>query len=518
MNKKAVLLVIFLGCLLQAFPQQEYFILIHHEKSQPFYVRMGERTYSSSAIGHLILPRLKDSTYNLAIGFPNNLFPEQEYVVRINKNDKGFELKNMADKGWNLFDTRSMELIAPVQKPVRNNSSGGAAFIKRNDDFAKLMSGVVNDTAVLYLAAVEKKPAPVAVVKKEDSSAVAGIQQKKETVQEEKKADPPVQESKRPDSNTLVQTVPEPKKTDTAALVNSSPETKKKDTLALVNTPEPKADSSALVKSKPASDKTDTSASVKTKPEPANETVFNPPALPVISVVREYASDTGYHMVMMDAGDSISIFIPADAKDLSKTAKPDTKVADKTAEESKTVASENRSVTDNQARDKAIKDSLLKQDAPSRQETIKKEVTPKQEVSRTDNTAKPDNQRDIASEQANNPRISTDSSKKSKLVMINSDCRAFASNNDLDKLRVKLIQEKDAEARIAAAKKVFRTRCFSAAQIKALSELFPYDEQKYQFLEAAYPFVSDTSVFKELVSLLNDPSYVQKFRKLVRLD
>ena len=102
--------------------------------------------------------------------------------------------------------------------------------------------------------------------------------------------------------------------------------------------------------------------------------------------------------------------------------------------------------------------------------------------------------------------------------MVNSDCKAFATPNDVDKLRVKLINEKDSEARLAAAKKVFKTRCFSALQIKALSEMFPYDEQKYKFLEMAYPFASDTGNFKGLVSLLKDPVYVQRFRKLVRLD
>ena len=125
----------------------------------------------------------------------------------------------------------------------------------------------------------------------------------------------------------------------------------------------------------------------------------------------------------------------------------------------------------------------------------------------------------VKTDTVNAKDVVTDTSRKqAKLFMINSDCRAFATANDVDKLRVKLINEKDSEGRIAAARKVFKTKCFSALQIKALSENFPLDEQKYKFLEMAYPFVSDTGNFKSLVSLLQDPVYVQRFRKMVRLD
>ena len=68
---------------------------------------MGDRTYSSSALGHIILSRLKDSAYKLSVGFPNNQFPEQDYTIQLNKKDRGFELKNLPEKGWNLFDLPS---------------------------------------------------------------------------------------------------------------------------------------------------------------------------------------------------------------------------------------------------------------------------------------------------------------------------------------------------------------------------------------------------------------------------
>jgi hypothetical protein len=104
-----------------------------------------------------------------------------------------------------------------------------------------------------------------------------------------------------------------------------------------------------------------------------------------------------------------------------------------------------------------------------------------------------------------------------KLVMINSDCAKLATDNDVDKIRVKMLPENDLQKKLAIANKYFKTMCLYARQIKALSELFPTDEAKYKFLEMAYPFAADTANFKELHELLTDESYKTKFKKLVRL-
>jgi hypothetical protein len=104
-----------------------------------------------------------------------------------------------------------------------------------------------------------------------------------------------------------------------------------------------------------------------------------------------------------------------------------------------------------------------------------------------------------------------------KLVMINSDCGKLATDNDVDKLRVKMMAEGDLQKKLAIANKQFKTMCLYAKQIKGLSELFPTDEAKYKFLELAYPFAADTANFKQLHELLTAEEYVTKFKKLVRL-
>lgn len=110
-----------------------------------------------------------------------------------------------------------------------------------------------------------------------------------------------------------------------------------------------------------------------------------------------------------------------------------------------------------------------------------------------------------------------DSSKKpaakSPLPYVNSDCHAFATDYDIDKLRVKMLEAAKDEERIAAALKVFKTKCFYTRQIKALSEVFTTDASKYRFFETAYPFAADEH-FRELGALLTDPIYQNKFKTL----
>jgi hypothetical protein len=113
------------------------------------------------------------------------------------------------------------------------------------------------------------------------------------------------------------------------------------------------------------------------------------------------------------------------------------------------------------------------------------------------------------------PALSTAAASHPKpaLPFVNSDCHAYATDYDVDRLRVKMLEAAKDDDRIQAARKVFKTKCFSTHQIRALSEVFSADASRFRFLEAAYPFVSD-SHFPELVNLLTDPVYSGRFRTM----
>ena len=100
-----------------------------------------------------------------------------------------------------------------------------------------------------------------------------------------------------------------------------------------------------------------------------------------------------------------------------------------------------------------------------------------------------------------------------KPVVVNSDCRNFATDMDTEKLRLRWLGIAKDDDKILDAKKTFRGKCFSTRQVRILSGAFVTDGGKYRFLEAAYPFVSDDA-FRELSDLMTDPVYTGKFKTL----
>src|SRR5690349_7358852 len=100
--KRIYLSIMVLACCLKALAQQEYYIFIQEPSRQPFYVRMGQESHSSSAEGQIILSRLKDSVYNLYLGFPRSSH-EELFSITMNKKDHGYELRGTNGKRQ-MFD------------------------------------------------------------------------------------------------------------------------------------------------------------------------------------------------------------------------------------------------------------------------------------------------------------------------------------------------------------------------------------------------------------------------------
>jgi hypothetical protein len=103
-----------------------------------------------------------------------------------------------------------------------------------------------------------------------------------------------------------------------------------------------------------------------------------------------------------------------------------------------------------------------------------------------------------------------------KPVMINSDCKQVATEEDFFKLRKKMVGQKSEKDMAEAAIKFFKQKCYTVAQVKNLGAIFLTDAGKYTFLENAYPFVLDSHNFSSLESMLTDTFYVNQFKSLVR--
>lgn len=156
MNRLITLLFVLFT--LPAAAQKDYFVYIQADAEQPFFIRLQERNYASTSNGYLILPRLRDSVYNLAIGFPGGKWPEQRFSVRIAGRDRGFLLKQFEGSGWGLFDMQTLAVIQAEkreeevnQKPVSNEKVSA---------FTDVLAKAANDPSLR-----ERKTAPAAVPK-----------------------------------------------------------------------------------------------------------------------------------------------------------------------------------------------------------------------------------------------------------------------------------------------------------------------------------------------------------------
>ncbi|MBP6686891.1 MAG: hypothetical protein KA160_03450 [Lacibacter sp.] len=105
--------------------------------------------------------------------------------------------------------------------------------------------------------------------------------------------------------------------------------------------------------------------------------------------------------------------------------------------------------------------------------------------------------------------------QKETVSLPNSNCKDFATEDDLVKLRRRMATQRKDDQMVDEAKKVFRNKCFTTGQLKNLSALFITDEGRYRFFDAALPFVTDYSNFKSLGETIQDDYYKRRFIALL---
>jgi len=451
---------------------QDYFVFIQADNNQSFYVRLGGQVYASSAGGHLILSQLKDSTYSLVLGLPGQAALERRYTVAIRQKDLEFRLKDQGGKGWGLYDEQAKEMKTP--EPGGREVEAVPPGLKKDDAFSRLMAGVVQDTAVLYNTYAMAEPSTdSARGVKSDSVPAAGVS----TAGAAGSA-----------SGSAV-TTPGGAVSGVTTGIGS-------DTLvrAPLIAPPVRDSSSKLGEANdragavlPAGENVvvvDSGAAVVV---PATVKPVNRPKNVVKLSERKLTRSVRLSFADRSAGkkaDTIVLFIPVDTPAVIKG-----NIRQGHGTDSGRVAGP-------RAHGPNPDSPLL---GPAQNSVSSHPAVPVPEALRP--------------RPVDTPRKSPET--RSALPFVNSDCHNYATDYDVDKLRVKLLEATKDEDRIVAARKVFKTRCFATRQIRALSEVFTSDAGKYRFFEAAYPFCSD-SQFSELGGLLADPVYSGKFRAMVQ--
>ena len=102
------------------------------------------------------------------------------------------------------------------------------------------------------------------------------------------------------------------------------------------------------------------------------------------------------------------------------------------------------------------------------------------------------------------------------IVNFNSDCKSIATDDDFYKARKKLAMEDNDDAMVDVAKKLFKQKCYTVAQVKNLSLIFIGDNGKYKLFDAAYAFIADSNNFPSLQQELKDGYYINRFKAMLR--
>ena len=420
---------------LSAFSQRLYFVYVQAEQEQPFYIRMNERVYSSTGSGYLILSRLRDTTYNISIGFAQNKWPEQSFTIGTKGQDHGFLLKNFGAKGWGLFDLQSMAVQMPDEDKIKKDNV-------RTDDnkdvseFTDILAKATNDPSL--------REKPVLPPK------------------QEKKTEVLVQENKNEEPNpVLVVNKEEPKKEETKKEVKQLPGVKtndikidNNDTRVAVNKPAEKKEVPPTIGDPKVGVSKDSS-----KVEELKVPVEKPYKKSVVTKRSETLTTEGVGVVFTDEysngkKDTVTIVIP-NTKPLVNTKKEE----------------------------------------------------PKEEKKFLDISS------DSTSKTEEKPVVTKPAEEKK---VYKNNCIAQADKDDFLNLRKRMAGIESDDDMIAEARKVFRKKCFTVAQIKNLSSLFLYEPGKYKFFDAAYAYASDVENYATLQGELKEEYYIKRFKAMLR--
>jgi len=444
--------------------QQNRFIYIQTESKQTFYVKMDKKILSSSASGYIIISKLIDSTYNISFGFPKNEWPEQNVTITVSGGDTGYLLKNFGNKGWGLLNLQTQQVLMPERKP-EDPETAGTQF--NEDAFSNILSAVVNDPSIKQKRIIIKDTIAA-------DNTLAGSSEIKPLIKD----------------TVAVNTV--------VTVKNEAKEIANKQRTDLQDTVHVDKDVTADSKPNPGSKEEAVSLIIQEK-----ETVEKNNT--AVSKLNADTAVDGIRMAYLDISkqnvDTVKVFIPFNDKSINK--EPVIAVENKIGKPAK------KPVLIQPKAELKSKDSrFIDMELPN--PNLKKEI----------NSIKSDTmviaeKQPIEKELKAVAEDSTKNGLESKVKMVKSDCKILATHEEFLELRKIMAAENNDEDMKNAARKQFKSICFTTEQIKNLGVLFITEGEKYKFYVAAYPFVSDSQNFGLLQEELKDNYFITRFRAML---
>jgi len=460
--------------------QKVYFIYLESEKAIPFYVKMGDRIYSSSPAGYLILSNLVDSLYGFSIGLSGKREVEPKFQVAISGNDHGFLIKEQ-DQKINLLDLQSQELIAPL---VVNNVVS-ETYITRTDNFTRILSLAVNDPTIL-LEVVKREPVKMAANKQASNETPSSLA----VVREANSKKPVVKDTtmQRLDIDTAV---------------------------ALASIDSGKIDSTTIAAS---------SLSVDSTMNSTTDTALATATSKVDSISQERANMEEREVLEEVIASNVD---SSDLTSATTNASKDTGVVVEAGEykrstvvrRSESSTTEGFGLTFIDKMDTSV--DTIRIMIPNPKVIFKMEKEWRPEVKESLNTIK-----DIEF----TPQVDTinlaDTTARANLVVsqldsasaidkLSNGCKEVAMDQDYQNLRKEMAALDTDIGMINTAASTFKEKCFTTEQVRNLSALFSKAQWKFLFFEAVYKHVADAENFASLESEIKDDYYIYRFKALI---
>lgn len=124
--------------------QEKFFLYFESEQHQPFYLKMGDKVYSSETSGYFLLPSLSEGKYQFIVGFSGEQKRENRFEVAIEGKDNGYMIQEKSGLLY-LKEMHSDNKIKPVDDP----GMAGVTYEIRTDAFSILLSKASNDPSLV---------------------------------------------------------------------------------------------------------------------------------------------------------------------------------------------------------------------------------------------------------------------------------------------------------------------------------------------------------------------------------
>jgi len=465
-------------------PDNNHFIYIQAKAKQPFYVILNKKVYSSSSIGYLIIPKLKDGSYDLRIGFPQAQTPEQNFTCVVKGSDAGYSLQKGDDGNLGLLNLQSKAFIASSsQTTVEDQYDVASAKVddakqdagtKVADAKAKTEQAATNNafSAMLSDAAND----PTLALPKETPKATLASKEEKTSTQVEDFGNDPIEDSK--------------------AIAQAAPEEHLK---PAENTNADLSKTYGVIKSGQQRSKQGTSMTFVMFNSRSTDTVNI--LVPHTAQTADEEQSTGVAPTPISKKESLALFA-------------------NTEEDSFNVDGENAAAARKEARRKKREEKRFVDLGDGDQSTQQAETkgavnNPFYDKSKDDNSDPDASGTQQSRKERAEANVAQEVQDPAQTAAGSVQCDPITDKN-FQKMQKKMIARNNDNDMIAIVDKYIEGKCLTTSQVKTLGGLFLSDAGRYALFHDTYSHVSDKQNFPALEGQLLDNYFKKRFQQILQ--